>query len=171
MTSKIDAGQIVAERSFEIGENETGLEVFRKSMKVGAELLKLVLEQILGGSLMQVSTQSKIGRRAYTNREAKASVLDWTLASEQVRNFIRAANYRPLKSPTYQALWETPRGQIVDLVEAQISRGVDGNPGEVVSLGGQGPIVMCGDGAVELTIAYQDGTKLDLKNWQRILNS
>jgi methionyl-tRNA formyltransferase len=169
MTKKIDGGPIVATRTFPIGLEETGLDVFRNSMKIGAALLVDVLQMILDKKPLQSHPQSAENRRVYSMKEAKNSVLDWALDAEQVRDFIRAADYRPMQSPTYQAQWRLPGGELVQLSRAKVVTGRSGSTGEVLSIDDQGPTIICGNNAVKITAAYLGAKKLDRASWTKLL--
>jgi methionyl-tRNA formyltransferase len=170
MTTEIDAGPILAESPFTIGAQESGIDVFRKSMYVGAEALISVLDSILKGHPPRPRPQPSEGRRVYTRREAADSVLEWSGSAEQVRNFIRAADYRPLKSPSYKAQWQLSDGKVIDLAQAEVVDGPLGLSEEVLSVESNGPVVACGAGSVALTIAFHEGTKLTEELWRSLLN-
>jgi methionyl-tRNA formyltransferase len=169
MTADIDGGPIVADQAFTIGSEDSGIEVFRKSMKIGADLLVSVLGRILGDVPLESRPQDGGARRLYLMKEATNSALDWTLEAEQVRNFIRAADYRPVRSPTYQALWRTAGGQTIQLSKAEVAAAKQAPPGQVLALDQRGPTVACGKDSVILTAAYHDGAKLELDSWPVLL--
>ena len=83
---------------------------------------------------------------------------------------MRAANYEPLASPTYQPLWRSLNG---DIIIKKLRRGEvisSEAPGKIVDVCETGPVISCGSGeTVVITKAFHMGKPVPPSDWNRFL--
>lgn len=168
ITKEIDQGDIIAERPILISNNDTGLTLFQKTIKEGVSLMLEVVDLLLSNAYLIVKPQNITERKLYMHRDALDPTINWGKPAKEIRNFIRAGSYYPLKSPTYTAsLWDAKQGEIL-ILEAQIVD-IEGEPGQLLDLNEKGPLVACGEQALRLTRVKQHrDTKI---NWKQLLQS
>jgi methionyl-tRNA formyltransferase len=172
MDDRIDTGPILAQTNIPIFAHDTGLSLFRRTMEAGTALMIEVLARIVANDIPNATPQDISRRRFYRHRDALEDAVDWTWHAHKIVNFVRAANYEPLACPTY-----TPTAVIAGLnytlrscmaVEANVAL----EPGTLMSLTADGPIVASGFGeAILVTRALHDGVVVTLGKWQEVLSS
>ena len=148
MVPSVDAGDIIARRTFPIAPDETGLSLYLKCMEEGARAMREVIEDILAGRPLDRTPQDLIRRTLYRHRDALEGAVDWTRPAEEVERFVRAGSYAPLQSPSYSPTIVRPHGPDILIDSVTVLEDAPAEswmPGEVVHTG-QGPAVVCGDG-------------------------
>lgn len=158
MTKEIDAGDIIYRDIFLVDEDDNGLKLFLKAIDSGTELVKRALKQIAKNEKLPSEPQDTSRRQVYRSRDIPNGEIDWYLNTREVYNFVRAADYGPFESPTYD-----PYTQI-DGTEVTIRNVKTGNidrlsPGQIRILKGS-LYVGTGDGAVEIIKAEINGTSM-----------
>lgn len=168
----IDTGAIIAAEEFPINPNDTGLSLFKRTISTGTRLLEGVMEQLCRGEIPRGVPQAEGRRRLYRHRDALDPRIDWQASARQVTDFVRAGNYAPLQSPTYTAVLDPLPGWNIQVLEARpTERPADALPGQICSIGATGPLIACGDGAVILSRAANDGKKMDEAAWGRYVDA
>lgn len=89
MVKRADAGDIVDQEGFDIGPDDTGVDVYRKMMPVAERVLRRSAPLVLAGTAPRVlqmeSKATKFGRR--TPEDGR---IEWRWCAEDVRNLVRA---------------------------------------------------------------------------------
>jgi UDP-4-amino-4-deoxy-L-arabinose formyltransferase / UDP-glucuronic acid dehydrogenase (UDP-4-keto-hexauronic acid decarboxylating) len=89
MVSKPDAGDIVDQEAFEIGPDDTGVDVYKRMLPAAERVLErsaiAVMEGIAPRTRQVPSKVSTFGRRRPAD-----GMIDWRWSAEDVRNLIRA---------------------------------------------------------------------------------
>ncbi len=166
MVPEIDAGDIIAETTVQISDEDTGLSLFRKVTRAGADLLIRNLPQLLSESLPPTKPQDRKRRRVYRAQDARECRTGWDLSPNQVRDFVRAGNYRPFKSPSYTATTEVLELGTIEIFEVTIGPKTSCRSGRLVGFDNGRPIVSCGEeGSVIITDAEHDGAKMTKGSW------
>lgn len=163
----LDTGDIVAVRRFPISPEDTGLSLYRKCMRIGAQLFGEVLRAVMAGSTLVRQPQDLIKRRLYRKAEAMDGRIDWSLPARPIVDFIRAGNYYPFSSPTYVPVIDdfgTPSLQVLKASVADVT----GRVGALIGIRPVGPVIGCGEGAVVLEKTVRQGRVVDLPTWQRL---
>lgn len=145
MAEKVDAGGIALERTIEILPEDSGLSLLRKWLDDAARIVIEALDVISSTGDLPCVPQDLSRRRLYLNRDAVDGRINWSLPGRAVCDFVRAADYLPLRSPSYVpctvfngAAFEVYRGRPV---EGEVTR-----PGTVCGVSAEGVTVATGDG-------------------------
>lgn len=133
MTQKIDAGPIVYRETFPVEEDDTGLQMFLKAIDTGTQLTLRALERISAGDELPREPQDRSKRHVYRTSDIPDGEIDWNRSARDIYNFVRAADYRPLESPTYEP-YIVIDGQKLTLRDVQILDRDRGKPGKILSL-------------------------------------
>jgi methionyl-tRNA formyltransferase len=150
----LDTGPILLQREVPISEEDTAGTLEGKLSEIGAEVM---LETLRG---LQESTITPIpqddARATYAPKIKKEMAkIDWTADARSVFNLIRALEPSPGAYTFYRGRrLKIRRGRVVDEETRR------GEPGEVVALGTEGPIVQTGQGLLELTAVQPEGRKV-----------
>lgn len=176
LDERIDAGALVAERSFPIAPHDTGLSLWQKCIRNGTSLCQEVIGNILSGVDLQYYPQNLAKRKTYFLRDSLDANINWNLSAKEIVDFIRAGNYYPLQSPTYVA--QTSLGssaQSIIVLEADkvvgfsMSNGSTKKPGDILGLEKMGPIIECGYGQkVILKKALNNGKFITSSVWSSL---
>lgn len=129
MEPGIDTGKIALQRIFPIEDTDTGLSLFLKCLKEGEHLIKVAVNMICTGSRLPALEQDLSHRKLYTKSMALNGEIDWQKSSLEIHNFIRASDYTPFKSPTYQAFFIYKK-QIFYCSKSELTDHLHVSPGE-----------------------------------------
>ncbi len=121
----IDTGEIIFQKKFEIGDNDSSLDVYRNLIKNGTEVVISYVDCLLKGEF-----ESKPQDKENSTYFSPATIdyanlaLDARRTANQIKNQIRAFAFRP-----YQLL----KFEDVDLIDCEITDEVSvGKPGQVI---------------------------------------
>ena len=162
MQPTIDTGPIVYQSLFPIKDEDTGLMLASKCMRVGVTLALQLLETAARdpGSIPRVSQD--LSRREYFGREVpRGGRLDWQCPARDVVNFVRACDFAPYPSP-----WGCPKATLEDqqIGIAKASRtGLSAElpPGTVEHAAGSEVKVACVDEWITIHRLLIDGRSVD----------
>lgn len=167
MERGIDTGAIVAQKRFEIKEDDTGLTLYSRCLAAGAELFAKIVSQIAQGKALTDVPQDLTRRHLYRHRDALDGRIDWNWSARGVVDFIRAGNYEPFVSPTYVARLDAAEGFAIDVLRAAEEQGPRGEPGAILEISATGPLIACGDSrAVRITRARNGRQAMSSALWQ-----
>ena len=165
MASKMDAGDIICQKSIPIlPEDDNGI-MFEKLSVLGRELLLESLPSIFNGTNdRRIQDESKV-TYAY-NISHEQQFIDWNKSSNEIINLIRGL------SPSPTALTSIG-GTIVKIFKAKkVSDEILGKPGEIIKINKE-LLVCTKDGVISILELQQSGkNKMDAKsflNGQKIL--
>ena len=166
MASKMDAGNIIAQRSIPILDDDNNGTMFEKLSVLGTELLSEVLPSIIDGTNPSIPQDESKVTYAY-NIKHEEQFINWNDTSENIVNLIRGL----APAPTALTLIN---GSILKIFKAKIvNEEVNGNPGEVIKLNKE-LWVKTGDGAISILELQQSGkNKMDIRsflNGQKIIS-
>ena len=165
MASKMDAGDIIAQRSIPILPEDDNGTMFSKLSVLGRDLLLEVLPSIFEGTNPKIPQDESKVTYAY-NIKHEDQFINWNRSSDEIVNFVRGL------APNPTALTSI-NGTIIKIFKARkVSDTVSGNPGEVIKLNKE-LLVCTSDGVVSILELQQAGkNKMDAKsflNGQKIL--
>jgi methionyl-tRNA formyltransferase len=143
MAQKLDAGPIILQLLTPVNDDETYGELALRLSELGATAL---IESLALMELGQAREEQQDDSEAtYAPKVDRASTrIDWSLDAPAVARAIRAYDPRP-------GAFTTLGGQEVKLFGARLAPRQDSKrPGEVVSVGDDGLVVACAEGAVRL---------------------
>lgn len=107
MTPKPDDGDIIAQEVLPIDWDETALSLTLKAARVGQELVKKAIPQILDGSAQRISQRTLGPSTYFGGRKPQDSRLDFAMGVQEAFNQVRA-----VADPWPNAFLETAKGQV-----------------------------------------------------------
>jgi len=144
--TKIDAGPIVYQEAVGIDDEETGLTLTAKCVRVGVPLVMRLLAAAAQGPTNIPLVPQDLSKRQYFGREVPASGrLSWNRPAQRIGRFVRASDFFPFPSP-----WGAPRTTLGDLTlgiaKVRLTgRRADVSPGTVGARTDGGLEVACAD--------------------------
>jgi methionyl-tRNA formyltransferase len=154
----MDTGPVVASETVAVGPDETAGELVARLARLGAPVLVAALRAVVSGE--RGTPQPDDGVTLAPRLGADDLVLDLTASAEDVAAHVRSLAPRPGASTTLH-------GTSLKVLAARVVDGPAGGdeqatsatalPGQVVSLGKDGPVVACGRGAVRLDLVRPSG--------------
>ena len=148
----IDTGDMILQRETQIGEKETGGELFERLSHLGAETLRDTMRLIVQGRVPRTPQCHAEATRVPMIKKTIGDI-DWTASPERVRNLVRALVPWPV---AYTHLG----GEPIKIYEVREAAGFAGAPGFVLSADDtHGLVIAAGDGAVEVLILQAPGGK------------
>ena len=142
MAHELDAGDIIAQASTPIGQDELVGEVHDRLAALGGQLLAQAVEEIARGTA--VRTPQDPALVTYAPMLSRAlSPIDWSQSARSIHNKIRGLNPWPATSTDIFG------GEVVKVFRSQVAeKTAQGTPGTILGGGNEGIEVLCGDGAV-----------------------
>ncbi len=124
----VDDGDIIAQESFEIDENDYISDVYSKAAIASKKILLNALENI---SSISYIPQKKEEIQVYPQRKPEDGKLDWAKTAREIYNFIRA------QSIPYPCAYSLICGDVVHFVTAEVTTIPSGTykPGTIVKKG------------------------------------
>ena len=149
----MDTGAVLARRVVEIGENETGGELFERLSAISGELLVAELPRFFRGEL-SAEPQPELGVTHARMIEKSDGVLDFSESAQAVHD--RARGFYP-----WPGAFASLDGKRVKVHRTRIvaRSGKLAEPGVVLASANDGIVVACGAGAVRLEELQLDGKK------------
>lgn len=150
---KVDAGEIILQKSLDILPYETNGELFERMSMLGAEAVVEALHLIETGKAVytpQVEEEATFCSKITAEQEQ----VDWSKPSTELINLVRALNPSP-------AAWTTVNGKRLKIYAMRpCDMEFNGHAGDVVECGKKSLAVMCGDGkAVYITELQAENAK------------
>jgi methionyl-tRNA formyltransferase len=152
MAAVVDAGTIAYQELFPIEDSDNGLLVSSKCTRLGLALIEKLLDAAATDPASIPAHEQNSECREYFRRGIpNDGIIDWDVSVRQVRNFVRAADFAPFKSP-----WGTPRARLGERVVGVLKAELTGQwagvaPGTVRSADLDGTLVACADEWLRLT--------------------
>lgn len=139
MTPRPDDGDIAAQRSMPITDDDTALTLHKKAVQASISLLDEVLPQIKNGTAARIpqnnSTASYFGGRTPDDGE-----IDWNQSAEAVKNLVRAVTY------PYPGAFSFVGGRKYIFWKVSVAANTGGIPGTINST--DPLLISCGQGSV-----------------------
>lgn len=153
MSEKMDAGDIIRQRSLVIGEEEILDSLYKRMSILGKELLLETIPDIVAGSVSYVAQDETEVTFGYNIRREEEKV-DFHKKSYEIKNLVRGLN----SVPGAYSILEGKRMKIyqVEILEKKYS---SGKCGEIVAVDQNGMIVQCGDGFIKILDIAVEGKK------------
>ena len=151
--SGVDDGDLVDQRMFDLGPDETIADALQRAEAVCLEMARGCLPPLLAGSL-EVHPQAD-GQVSYCGlRIPEDGSIDWTTHARHVHDFVRAQT-----SPYPGAFTHMPDGRKLTIWRTAVDlRRHHATPGAVVGIDGPAVIVACGgDSAVRVLACRCEG--------------
>lgn len=114
MEEKPDAGDIVSQKTIQIGADETAFELFNRVASVAVEALKDVIPELLEGNFPRRPNRLQEGSY-FGGRKPEDGRIDWNLPTNQVYNLVRAV------APPYPGAFTDVAGRRWVVAEARLA--------------------------------------------------
>jgi methionyl-tRNA formyltransferase len=154
----LDEGPIMLQKTCEIGPDETlGDVYFKKLFPIGVDAMLEGLDLVKAGVI--IKHDQRLGAGSYQGWfDRDAAKINWSRPVLDVYNFIRAANPAP-------GAWTTYKGDELKVYDIMQVNG-SGDPGEVVSVDGDGVTVQGNTGRIVIKrVRPANGDKMAAKDW------
>jgi len=152
MNERMDAGDIIRQRSVPIGPDDTGGSLLDRLAAEGAALLVAVLDDLRDGRMTRTPQAEAEATLAPKLRKEDGRIV-WTWPAERVHNRVRGFN------PWPGCFCREPAGgRALKLLKTRVEAG-GGPPGTVLDAAGEAPLVAAGGGAVRLLHVQPEGRK------------
>jgi methionyl-tRNA formyltransferase len=152
MERRPDTGDIVAQRAVAIADDDTALTLNRKLGDAARALLRDVFPLVVAGTAPRVP-QDHARATTYGGRRPEDGRIAWTQSARDVCNLVRAVTH------PYPGAFTSCRGERLFVWSARPDDGYAGEPGRVVAVGADGPLVAAETGAVRLARVQLDGAR------------
>lgn len=156
---ELDTGDILAQSEVLIGDEETAEELSKRLSLEGAGLLLETIDRIAKNEISPVKQDP--GAATYAPLlSRKDGRVDWSRGAEEIKNLVRAMTPWPSAHTTLG-------GKSLKILKALPGPG-QGNPGEIVSLGGKSMDVATGNGILQILSLQVEGRKtMDASEFMR----
>lgn len=140
MTERLDAGDILVQRSVPVGPADTATDLFHRTVDLIAPIVRESLGLIASGEAAgQWMPQDPARASFFHKRAAEDSRIDWTWPAERLERLVRA------QSDPYPNAYAFHRGERLRIVSAAVSEGrYGGTPGRIFIREGDGVVVVAG---------------------------
>lgn len=163
MSPKVDAGDIICQRSVPINPDENAGELSYRLATIGAELLLPALDALKSGTV-QPKPQPITGISWAPKLSKSDRILDWTRPATVLHNQIRALSPEPGAVTTF-------RNRRLIVLRSRVLGEVTVLPAGTLALEHPGMVVATGNGALELLQVAPEGssvqTGIDFRNGRR----
>ncbi len=134
----LDEGEILMQKTCEIGPDETlGDVYFKKLFPMGVDAMIESLDQVKAGTAPRIKQNLDEGSYESWFGKAQAEV-DWHKPATTIYNTIRAANPQP-------GAWTTHQGTTLQIYDSRCVDDVQGKPGTIVNISDAGILIATGD--------------------------
>lgn len=153
MNTRMDAGDILAQKEIVIDDNDTSITLREKMMVSGPEFLIETLDNIKS-RLNNTVRQSEKDVTIAPKLSKELGKIDWTKSAQQIRNLIRGLLPWP-------GAFTSHKKKSLKILNAEVACGSSQgfNPAEIVKLGKQGIEIASGQGTVLLTEVQPESSK------------
>ena len=155
----LDTGDILAQREVRIGDEETAEQLSKRLSRDGAQLLLETVDRIAKNEISPVKQDPAVATYAPL-LSRKDGEVDWNRDAEEIRNLVRAMTPWPCAHTTLG-------GKNLKILRALSGPG-QGEPGEIVSVGGESLDVATGNGILRiLSLQIEGGRIMDASEFMR----
>ncbi|MFI6305290.1 methionyl-tRNA formyltransferase [Amycolatopsis thailandensis] len=171
MDADLDAGDIVLQRSVEVGPKDTTTDLFHRTVDLIAPITTDAIELIAKGDFTPVK-QDRSKASFFHKRALEDSQIDWSWPADEIERLVRA------QSDPYPNAFTHHRGKQLRVVRASVSDGLyGGTPGRIFIREGEGVVIVAGPearrgrshGLVIERVRTEDGTELAATEYFRTM--
>lgn len=157
MDAGMDTGPMLLAREIPIAEDDSAEALFPRLARLGAEALGEALDRLRDGTLSETPQDHSRATYAPMLRKEHGRV-DWGRPAREIRDLVRGMTPWPTAYTSHGG--RNLRIVSADLGgEARAGRPDAAVPGEVLSVGREGIVVACGEGALRVTVLQPEGGK------------
>jgi methionyl-tRNA formyltransferase len=159
MTIGLDAGDLLAQATVDIGPEETAGELETRLAPIGAKLAREVIEQIKAGTTQGIKQDPALVTKAPKLTKEHGSI-DWSQPGERIRNFVRAMQPWPTAYTTWHRTGQPPLRLIVGKTAVRsFAADESGQPGDVLLTGDNKRLCVAANGGVVEVLELQPAGK------------
>ena len=149
LAPKMDAGDILRQKTYSIGNDETSADLHDRLALRGSELLALAVDDIRNDQVQRTvqNEAQAVEIRKFTKDDGR---IDWAQPAEAIRNRIRAFN------PWPGTFCQLPSGEMLKVWSAELNKATGEAPGELLD---DALLVATKEGALRLTEVQPAGKK------------
>jgi methionyl-tRNA formyltransferase len=143
MDTGADSGDILSQREVLIAEQDTARTLYDKVVETAMAQLEEFVPLLTQG-VIQAVKQNHMHQNKWRKRNGEDGVIDWRMSAQSIHNLVRA-----LTKP-YVGAHFLLHGKEVKVWETSIYNEVERNlePGKILQISINGPIIKCGEGAI-----------------------
>jgi natural product biosynthesis luciferase-like monooxygenase protein len=167
MSGEVDRGDILAQRRFDIAEDETALTLNTRCFETAIESFEHVARGLADGSLVARAQTTPVQHRCVRHQRPLA-VLDWTRPCADLARLVRALDFGAYANPVASAKLLTAQGVLLVGRAQATGRSTMQAPGTVLAVQADGLTVAAADGELHLQALQRScGGPLDLRHVAR----
>jgi len=166
MDEKVDTGDILWQKNFDIRENETARTLIFKCIEEGIKLFKDNISDLLSDNL-STSKQTDNGRTYYRKNTPNRGYIDIEWDARKIDCFVRGLNFRPFENKFIYAKLKLENNEFVVNKIRTISKINESSPapGTVLGISSEGIEILCGDNVILIEeISDLDGKALEFNS-------
>jgi methionyl-tRNA formyltransferase len=153
MNEAMDAGDILAQRELAVGADDTAATVLDRLSSIGGLLMKETLDRLSQGKISSRPQNGALVTFAPKLKKEEGQ-MDWLQSAVMLSNKVRAFNPWPVAN----CGMGSPEGERLQVYRAGVEPG-SGEPGVILDVKGNGPLVATGQGALRLLEVQAAGRK------------
>lgn len=112
MTREVDRGDILAQRRFDLADNESALTLNTRCFEAAIESFEQVARGLVDGTLVP-RAQASAPLRLYKRKDRPLAVIDWSKPAADITRLVRALDFGSYANPVASAKLLTPRGVLL----------------------------------------------------------
>ncbi len=112
MTHEVDRGDILAQRRFDLSDNETALTLNTRCFEAAIESFEQVARGLVDGTLVP-RAQASAPLRLYKRKDRPLAVIDWEQPAAAIARLVRALDFGAYANPVASAKLLTPQGVLI----------------------------------------------------------
>lgn len=151
VAQKMDAGDILLQREEAIAPDDTAASYSEKMSRLGGELIVEAVNGLVAGTI-QARPQDEAQVVEVRKLEKSDGRIEWKRSAQELHNRIRGFN------PWPGSFCEVHEGESLKIWRSSVEAG-KGEPGTVLSVDGDGPLIATGEGALRLLAVQPQGKK------------
>jgi len=150
VVKKMDSGNIILQEEHPIGSDENAVALSARFSEIGAGMAVKALDLMAAGQAPSIPQDEHLATFAPKISKDEGWI-DWQRPAQETHNRIRGFQPWPGNYFMHQGL-------TVKVWKSRVEEGV-GAAGEILEAGGEGPLIMTGDGAIRLLELQPEGKK------------
>jgi natural product biosynthesis luciferase-like monooxygenase protein len=112
MTREVDRGDILAQRRFDLADNETALTLNTRCFEAAIESFEQVARGLIDGTLVP-RAQASAPQRLYKRKDRPLAVIDWAQPAAEIARLVRALDFGTYANPVASAKLLTLQGVLI----------------------------------------------------------
>lgn len=155
MDAGLDTGPVVGEARTPIRDEDDAQTLHDRLAGMGAELLQRTIPELIAGRIQPVPQppEGSTYARKITKEDGR---IDWSQSARAIFNRIRGFNPWP---GAFTHLEVGGRDRLLKIWRGRVDETITGQPGEIVTAGGEDLIVACGSGALRILELQPEGSR------------